>query len=323
MNKKRVLITGGAGFIGFHLANKLAEEGHFVIGLDNFNSYYPVYLKNARRDQLQKLGVEVIKGDINDSNKVTALLDEHKITHIAHMAAQAGVRYSLDNPQSYVESNLKGFISILEALKTRPSIKLIFASSSSVYGRNKKTPFAVEDTTDSQASLYGATKKAGELFAHTYHHLYGLTCIGLRFFTVYGPWGRPDMAYWTFSEKIVQGMPLPLFNEGKMRRDFTYIDDIVQGIIKSLDREGFALYNLGNHKPVELIRFVEILERLLGKKALLQYLPMQPGDVEQTYADITQSQTDLEFNPSTSLEEGLEKFTFWLQNTHKNPTMSN
>lgn len=309
---KKVLITGAAGFIGFHLAKDLARKGHDVVGLDNFNDYYSPQLKRDRVAQLKASGVDVVEGDICDLAQLQTLVKTQGTTHLVNLAAQAGVRYSLDNPQAYVRSNLEGFVNVLEVCRAHPEIKLIYASSSSVYGLNDKTPFSVEDSTDQQASLYGATKKTNELMAQTYHHLYGISTVGLRFFTVYGPWGRPDMAYYSFTKAILRGEPIQIFNHGKMQRDFTYIDDIVAGTAAALDLEpGCEVFNLGNHQPVELGRFIEILEESLGKKAEKVMLPMQKGDVVATYADITHAQEKLGFHPKTPLEEGIPQFVEW------------
>lgn len=309
---KRILITGAAGFIGFHLAKHLKTRGDFCIGLDNFNSYYDPALKKARTAQLNAQGIEVLHADIQDRETIRQLIEKHNITHIAHLAAQAGVRHSLTHPDDYVASNLQGFVSILEACKTFPSIKLIYASSSSVYGLNTKIPFNVDDITDKPANLYGATKKANELIAHAYHNLYGISVTGLRFFTVYGPWGRPDMAYYQFSKRISDGLPIQIFNHGKMKRDFTYIDDIVQGITAAIDLGApCEIFNLGNNRPVELMYFIELLEKALGKKAVKQMLPMQAGEVLETFADIEKSQKLLGFNPTVSIEEGIERFIRW------------
>lgn len=308
-----VLITGAAGFVGFHLAHHLHLRGDKVIGLDNFNDYYNPHLKKQRSDLLKNAGIEIFEGDINNLTFLLDLIQKYQITHIAHLAAQAGVRYSLINPQAYIKTNLEGFINILEVCRKAPHIKLIYASSSSVYGLNKKTPFSVQDSTDQQASLYGVTKKTNELMASTYHHLFGIPAIGLRFFTVYGPWGRPDMAYYTFTESILKNETIKVYNYGKMERDFTYIDDIIQGTAAALDRQtqNHEIYNLGNHQPVELLYFIQIIEQALGKKAKMEFLPMQDGDVLTTYADIQESQKNLGFYPKTSLEEGIPKFIEW------------
>jgi len=312
--KKHIFITGAAGFIGFHLAQYLRARGDHVVGYDNFNDYYAPQLKRDRAAILKKQGIEIIEGDICDSSLLHQTLEKNRITHIAHLAAQAGVRYSLANPHAYIKANVEGFLNILEACRRFPSIKLTYASSSSVYGLNTKVPFSVDDRTDRQASLYGVTKKSNELMAQTYHHLYGISVTGLRFFTVYGPWGRPDMAYFSFAQAILQDQPIDLFNQGKMQRDFTYIDDIVQGITASIDLGAACeLFNLGNHQPVELVQFVKVLEKSLGKKARKKLRKMQPGDVVSTYADIDYSRAQLGFEPKTSLEEGIPKFVEWFK----------
>ncbi|MFI5343496.1 MAG: NAD-dependent epimerase/dehydratase family protein [Chlamydiales bacterium] len=309
---KKIFITGAAGFIGFHAARYLKLRGDHIIGLDNFNDYYSVQLKRDRAQELAKLGVEVIEGDIQNLDDLTNAVEAHQTTHLLHLAAQAGVRYSLQNPTSYLKSNVDGFLTILEICRKHPSIKLTYASSSSVYGLNKKMPYSIEDRTDQQASLYGVTKKANELMAQTYHHLFGVAATGLRFFTVYGPWGRPDMAYYSFTKAILENQPIQLYNQGSMRRDFTYIDDIVEGIAAAIDREmPNALFNLGHHQPEELLHMVALLEKELGRKAHKIMLPMQPGDVVSTYADIKESGLDLHFVPKISLEEGLAHFVRW------------
>lgn len=311
-SEKKILVTGAAGFIGLHLALRLSQKNDSVIGLDNFNDYYSPQLKKDRANLLEKHGISVIAGDVCDAEVLKNLILEHQITHIVHLAAQAGVRYSLLNPQAYIKSNLEGFVHILDICRAFPSIKLVYASSSSVYGLNHKTPFSETDRTDHQASFYGATKKANELFAFTYHHLYGISAIGLRFFTVYGPWGRPDMAYFSFTKAIMEGLPIEIYNHGKMQRDFTYIDDIVDGIVSAIDQGvGCEVYNLGNHRPVELLHFVELLELAIGKKADKRFLPMQAGDVPATYADIEKSMKAFNFFPKTSLEEGIPLFVDW------------
>lgn len=305
--KKFIFITGIAGFIGFHLASSLIKNGDYVIGCDNFNNYYSPDLKRARADQLRSLGIEVIEEDIQNIRSL-----KQNITHIVHLAAQAGVRYSITHPQPYSDSNLDGFLKILELCRSIPNVKLIFASSSSVYGGNTKIPFSETDPTDSPISLYAATKKSGELMAKSYHHLYNIPMVGLRFFTVYGPWGRPDMAYYSFAEKIQKGEPIPVFNHGEMERDFTYVDDIVQGTIRALDHcNGYEIYNLGNNKPEPLMHLIKLLETHLGKKALIDFQPMQMGDVKTTYADIQKAERDLGFSPTTSLDAGIAKFSDW------------
>lgn len=312
MNKLRVLITGAAGFIGFHLARQLHACGNAVLGYDNFNDYYTPQLKRDRAQVLQKEGIEVVEGDICDADKLRKVIATCRPTHVAHLAAQAGVRYSVTHPHAYVEANLAGFVHILEACRAQAGLKLVYASSSSVYGLNDKAPFTVMDETNRPASLYGATKKANEVMAHSYHHLYGIPMTGLRFFTAYGPWGRPDMAYYSFTKAIEQGRPIEVYNHGKMQRDFTYIDDIVAGIAAALDRcDGYHLYNLGNDSPVELNRFIELIEQAVGKKAIRIPKPMQPGDVLKTWADISQSRQQLGYDPKTSLEVGIPRFVHW------------
>lgn len=315
-DKRRVFITGAAGFIGFHLAQKLHQCGVPVLGFDNFNDYYSPQLKKDRLKILNSQGISVAKGDICDQEALLNQIKSHQTTHLVHLAAQAGVRYSLVNPQVYVKSNVEGFINILEACR-QLNLPLTYASSSSVYGLNEKIPFSEQDRTDHPASFYGATKKANELAAATYHHLYKIPVTGLRFFTVYGPWGRPDMAYYSFCESITQNKPIDLFNYGKMRRDFTYIDDIIDGIIAAINLEANCeIFNLGNNRPEELITFVEILEKHLGIFAKKNLKPIQPGDVISTYADIDYSRQKLGFSPKTSLEKGLGKFVDWYKSYH-------
>ena len=319
--QKRILITGAAGFIGFHLALKLKQRGDFVVGTDNFNSYYDSKLKRDRQTHLHQEHIEVFAADIRDRDFLRLLLLRHEITHVVHLAAQAGVRHSIYEPDDYVASNLQGFVSILEACRTFPNLKLIFASSSSVYGLNKKIPFSVEDPTDHPANLYGATKKANEAMAHSYHHLYGLCVTALRFFTVYGPWGRPDMAYYRFARQICESQPIQVFNHGKMRRDFTYIDDIIQGTIAAIDLGApYEIFNLGNNRPVELLHLIELIEEALGKKAIKEFLPMQQGEVLETYADISKSQKLLGFSPKTRIEEGIGHFINWYREYHSLPS---
>lgn len=308
---KTVLVTGAAGFIGFHLSQALLELGDTVIACDNFNDYYDPQLKEARAALLKEQGVDVLRMDVCDL-ALRELIQKQGVTHIAHLAAQAGVRYSLTNPDAYIHSNIQGFLNILEASKENPAMKVVYASSSSVYGLNTQVPFSVDDRCDAQASLYGATKKSNELMARSYHHLYKFSVTGLRYFTVYGPWGRPDMAYYDFTRRILNDEPLQLFNNGKMRRDFTYIDDIVAGTLAALDRcDGYHIYNLGNNEPVTLMDFVACIETALGKKVDHQFLPMQKGDVVETYADISASQRDLDWSPTTRLDEGIPRFVDW------------
>jgi len=314
---KRILITGAAGFIGYHLARHLNRRGDFCLGLDHFNSYYNPQLKKDRAELLQKEGVEVLHADIRERDHLKLLLLKYGITHVVHLAAQAGVRHSLSQPDDYVASNLHGFVSILEAVRFFPGIKLIYASSSSVYGLNQKIPFSVDDKTDQPANLYGATKKANEVMAHAYHHLYGIPVTALRYFTAYGPWGRPDMAYYRFTRQICEGEPIQVFNQGLMRRDFTYIDDIVAGTAAAIDLGApCEIFNLGNNRPINLLHLIELLEESLGKKAIKEMLPMQPGEVIETFADIEKSQEMLGFTPSVSLEEGILRFIDWFKEYH-------
>jgi UDP-glucuronate 4-epimerase len=314
MGKRQSLITGCAGFIGFHLAKALHALGHDVIGVDSFNDYYDPTLKQARALHLKNLGINVIHANLADKQTWSDL--PTSITHVIHLAAQAGVRYSLTHPNTYIESNIIAFHHLLEWLKTnhRP---LIFASSSSIYGTNESIPFSEKHITDSPASLYGATKKSNELFAHAYHHLFQIPMIGLRFFTVYGPFGRPDMAYYKFSKNILEGRPITIFGDGQMKRDFTYIDDIVDGIIRCVDsidtNPRFDIYNLGNHHPESVNTLVTTLENLLHKKANIEHLTCPPTEVNATFADITKAKEELGFDPQTPLSNGLEAFTNWLQ----------
>lgn len=309
---KRIFVTGAAGFIGFHLAQQLHQRGDAVIGYDNFNDYYQPQLKRDRAQELAKKGISVIEGDLANQTALQKAIEDHQTTHLVHLAAQAGVRYSLDCPQAYVKSNIEGFLNILEICRCHPSLKLTYASSSSVYGLNKKAPFSIEDRTDHQASFYGVTKKTNELMAHTYHHLFGFSTVGLRFFTVYGPWGRPDMAYFLFTKAILEGKPIEIYNEGQMWRDFTYIDDIIAGIQAAIDGSfKCEVFNLGNHQPESLLHLVEVLEKALGQEAKKIWKPMQPGDVLSTYADIEASTAKLGFLPKTTLEEGIPRFVDW------------
>jgi len=317
---KRVVITGAAGFIGFHLALFLKRRGDEVVGYDNFNDYYDPQLKRDRERELKKAGVQVIEGEICDRERLFSFLRKVTPSHLVHLAAQAGVRYSIDNPQAYLRSNIDGFLTVLEFCRQHPEVPLTYASSSSVYGLNRKTPFSPEDRTDQQASLYGATKKSNELMAHTYRHLYGVKATGLRFFTVYGPWGRPDMAYFSFTQNILAGKPIELFNQGNMRRDFTYIDDIVAGTAAAVDLEAdYEIFNLGNHRPEPLSALVSILEESLGREAQKVMSPMQAGDVVETFADISKSQEKLGFQPTTPLTEGIPRFVEWYQSYYGVP----
>lgn len=322
----KVLVTGAAGFIGSYVCRALLARGDDVIGLDDLNDYYSPALK---RDRIAWIGAHKAftfkPCDISDAAALTAATGGARIDRVVHLAAQAGVRYSIENPMAYVKANLVGHAVVLEYCRHSGSVDhLVYASSSSVYGGNAKLPFAESDPVDRPVSLYAATKKADELMSHVYAHLYGLPQTGLRFFTVYGPWGRPDMAYWTFTKAILEGTPLRVFNHGDMMRDFTYVDDVVEGVIRCLDRpparEGGVparVYNIGNNRPEPLMTFIAILERLLGKTADKRFEPMQPGDVKATYADLTALQRDIGFAPSTSLETGLEKFVAWYRAYHK------
>lgn len=312
MLSKRILVTGAAGFIGFHLTKYLEARGDAVIGLDNFNDYYSPSLKRGRAEILVKHGINVIEGDVCHPSLLQELVEKNEIGHIVHLAAQAGVRYSLVNPQAYIKANIDGFLNVLEVCRRHPSIALTYASSSSVYGLNDKTPFSENDRTDSQASLYGVTKKTNELMASAYHHLYGFPVTGLRFFTVYGPWGRPDMAYYSFTKAVMEDQEIDVYNFGKMSRDFTYIDDIVEGIVAAIDlRAECEIFNLGNHHPEPLTTLIALIEEGLNKRARIRYLPMQAGDVEATYADIGHSQQKLGFVPKVTLKEGMQKFLAW------------
>ena len=324
-----VLVTGSIGFIGFHLTKRLLEEEFSVIGIDNINDYYDVSLKLARLEILQeKDNFKFYQLDLSDRQRIENLFQNHSFDFVVNLAAQAGVRYSLENPYAYVDSNLVGFINILEGCRHQQIKHLVYASSSSVYGANKKIPFSTEDNVDHPISLYAATKKANELMAHTYSHLYNLPTTGLRFFTVYGPWGRPDMAYFIFTQKILKGQPIQVFNYGKMQRDFTYIDDIVEGIIRVIGhiptassktndqalletQAPYVVYNIGNNQPVQLIDFINTIEKSLGITANKELLPMQPGDVPMTYADVDDLYQAVGFKPSTTLNEGIDKFVRW------------
>ncbi|SDK40016.1 NAD-dependent epimerase [Alkalibacterium thalassium] len=327
----KLLITGAAGFVGFHLSKALLEKDIEIVGLDNLNDYYDPQLKEDRLSILNDYkGFTFYKIDLKDKQPVDELFEFERPTHVIHLAAQAGVRYSIENPYAYVDSNLTGFMNILEACRHFPVEHLMYASSSSVYGGNKIAPFSTNHNVDHPLSLYAATKKSNELMAHTYSHLYGIPTTGLRFFTVYGPYGRPDMAYFSFTKDILSGKSIKVFNHGEMERDFTYIDDIVSGIEKLIEKaplanpdwdeslgdisESFApykIYNIGNNSPVKLMRFIKALESAIGMEAKKEYLEMQPGDVKQTYADMTDLEEDIKFKPDTSIEEGLEKFVSW------------
>ncbi len=320
------LVTGAAGFIGYHLARALLARGEPVFGIDNLNAYYPVALKQARLAELQKFGgaFTFAKVDIADAEAVRAALAGTKLRKIAHLAAQAGVRYSLENPGAYERSNLAGHLNMLELARASDGLEaMTYASSSSVYGGNTKVPFAETDRVDRPLSLYAATKRAGEMMSQAYAHLYRLPLTGLRFFTVYGPWGRPDMAMWIFTKKILAGEPLPVFGGGVLRRDFTYIDDIVEGVIATLDKPAAAkdgelhpVYNIGNNRPVEVNHLIALIEEAVGAKARIEYLPCQPGDVEQTCADIGAIARDHGYSPKTPLEEGVRLFVEWYRAWH-------
>lgn len=317
---KTYLITGGAGFIGFHLSKSLLEKGARVIGFDNMNDYYEVSLKEDRLAILEKFDkYTFIKGDLADNAAVISVFQEQRPQIVVNLGAQAGVRYSIDNPEAYMQSNMMGFFYILQACRYFPVEHLVYASSSSVYGGNEKVPFSTEDKVDEPVSLYAATKKSNELMAHAYSKLYSIPVTGLRFFTVYGPFGRPDMAYYKFTKKIMANEPIQIYNNGDMYRDFTYIDDIVRGIEnilcnppqKNAKGAAYKLYNIGNNKPEKLMDFIETLEKCLGKTAVKEYLPMQPGDVYQTYADVSDLMRDYDFKPDTSIQEGLTRFVEW------------
>lgn len=310
-----VLLTGAAGFIGSHTARALIERGDEVIGLDNFNSYYNPQLKEARiKEFLKGYNFKVYRIDICDKKTLAEIFKQNKIDKICHLAAQAGVRYSLENPNVYIQSNIFGTHNLLELAKEYGIKDFIFASSSSVYGGNSKVPFVESDPVDCPVSLYAATKRANELEAYVYHHLYGMNCWGLRFFTVYGPWGRPDMALFKFTQAISADQPIEVYNLGRHSRDFTYIDDIVQGTIAALQRcQGYEIFNLGNSQPVELEYFIKIIEDYLNKKAIKSYLPLQAGDVIATWADISKAQKILDYQPKTTIEKGVKKFIEWYQ----------
>lgn len=320
MNKKIILVTGSAGFIGYHLSKKLLDEGFAVVGIDNLNDYYDVQLKHDRLEQLKPYeNYNFVKIDISDKALLEKVFADVKPDIVVNLAAQAGVRYSITNPDAYISSNLVGFFNVLECCRHNMVEHLVYASSSSVYGSNKKVPYSVEDRVDNPVSLYAATKKSNELMAHAYSKLYGIPATGLRFFTVYGPFGRPDMAYFSFTKKILAGETIKIFNNGDLYRDFTYIDDIIQGMMRiipnpPMENENgvrYKVYNIGNNKPENLLNFVEILEKCLGRKADKEFLPMQQGDVYQTFADVSELERDFGFKPDTSLEDGLTKFVEW------------
>ena len=330
---QKVLVTGAAGFIGYHLAKRLLSEGHQVVGLDNMNPYYDVALKEARLEDLKKeRKFNFFEIDLADRHQLEGLFVQQKFDVVVNLAAQAGVRYSLENPYAYVDSNLVGFINLLECCRHNAIKHLVFASSSSVYGANTRMPFSVHHNVDHPVSLYAATKKANELMAHTYSHLFRLACTGLRFFTVYGPWGRPDMALFLFTRAILEDKPIKVFNHGKMKRDFTYIDDIIEGVVRVMGRlpqanpnwsgdapdpgtsaAPYKVYNIGNNNPVELTKFIEVIEDVLGKKAKKELMDIQPGDVAATYADVDDLMKDVGFKPATPIEVGVAGFVKWFK----------
>jgi UDP-glucuronate 4-epimerase len=332
-----VLVTGAAGFIGFFLSKRLLDRGDEVVGLDNLNDYYDVNLKLGRLKQMSmERNFTPVRLDLHDRDGVARLFSENRFDAVVNLAAQAGVRYSLVNPYAYIDSNVSGFLNLLEGCRHTGVKHFVFASSSSVYGANTKMPYSVHDNVDHPVSLYAATKKASELIAHAYSSLYKLPCTGLRFFTVYGPWGRPDMAYFLFTKAIVEGRPIDVFNHGEMKRDFTYIDDIIEAVVRVVERipgpdpswsgdspdsatsyAPYRLYNIGNNQPVELLRFIGVLEEVLGKKAVKNMLPMQAGDVPGTCADVGDLMRDVGFRPSTPIEEGLKRFVEWYKEYYK------
>jgi UDP-glucuronate 4-epimerase len=334
-----VLLTGAAGFIGFHVAQRLLADGQRVVGVDNLSDYYDPTLKEARLERLRPHANFVFeRADVSDRAAMPELFRQHRPTRVVHLAAQAGVRYSLQNPHAYIDANLVGFGNVLEGCRHQEVEHLVFASSSSVYGANTRLPFSVHDNVDHPLSLYAATKKANELMAHTYAHLYGLPSTGLRFFTVYGPWGRPDMALFLFTRAILEDRPIDVFNEGRMQRDFTYVDDVVEGVVRVLakppapdpgwsgerpdpgtSRAPYRIYNIGNDRPVELLRYIKVLERCLGKRARMNLLPMQPGDVPATRADVADLARDFGYRPRTSVEEGVARFVAWYREYHGIP----
>ncbi|MBT5070496.1 MAG: NAD-dependent epimerase/dehydratase family protein [Candidatus Marinimicrobia bacterium] len=315
VNKKKIIVTGAAGFIGLHLAKSLLNDRYTVLGIDNMNDYYDPSLKQARLNQLTKYSeFSFAKIDIADLKQLDYFFSVFQPDRVVNLAAQAGVRYSLENPHAYIESNVKGFMNILECCRHHKTKGLIYASSSSVYGGNEKIPFSVDDRVDHPISIYAATKKSNELMAHTYSHLYGLHTTGLRFFTVYGPWGRPDMAMNIFANKIHNGESIPVFNHGNMKRDFTYIDDIIAGTRSAIEFNAKnEIYNLGNNNWENLMDMVALLEKSLGEKAIIDFQDIQPGDVEKTYANISKSKQDLEYEPTTSLDIGIPKFIQWFK----------
>jgi len=337
MDEKSVLVTGGCGFIGFHLSQRLCDLGYRVTGLDNINDYYDVNLKRSRLELLKSRALYKFEQiDLTDKSKLDTLFSENKFQYVVNLAAQAGVRYSLTNPHAYLESNLHGFLNILEACRHNKVAHLVYASSSSVYGANKKMPFSVHSNVDHPISLYAASKKSNELMAHTYSALFGLPTTGLRFFTVYGPWGRPDMALFLFTKAILEGKPIDVFNHGKMKRDFTYVDDIVESISRLVPRPAkpndqwdgrvpdpgtsfapYRIFNIGNSQPVELMEFIRVIEAKLQKKAVLNFLPLQQGDVPETFADVSDLIAEVDFKPETPIEVGVGKFIDWYLSYYK------
>ncbi len=337
MKDGQILVTGAAGFIGFHVAQRLLSLGHEIVGLDIVNDYYDPALKQARLDVLKREPkFSFVKADLADREATRTLFAKHRFPVVIHLAAQAGVRYSLENPHAYAEANIEGFLNVLEGCRHHGCGHLLFASSSSVYGANTRLPFSVQDNVDHPISLYAASKKANELMAHAYSHLYRIPCTGLRFFTVYGPWGRPDMAMFIFAKAILEGKPIRLFNHGNMRRDFTYVDDVVEAIVRLIHRppQGdpawsaadpdpassaapWKIYNIGNNRPEELMNVVALLEKEFGRTAIKEMLPMQPGDVPATYADVDDLARDVGFKPSTTIEDGIARFSKWFREYHK------
>ncbi len=333
---RKILVTGSAGFIGYHLCQALLRRGEYVVGLDNVNDYYSVRLKRDRLKQLDgQSGFEFVEMDLADRERMDALFACNRFDRVVHLAAQAGVRYSLTHPHAYVDSNLVGFMNVLEGCRHHQVGHLMYASSSSVYGSNKRQPFSVHDNVDHPVSLYAATKKANELMAHTYSHLYGLPTTGLRFFTVYGPWGRPDMALYIFTKAIFEGRPIDVYNHGRMRRDFTYVDDIVEALVRLVDvvaepdpafdpmdpdpgrsSAPYRVYNIGNNHPEELSRFIQVLEQTIGRTAKKNFLPLQPGDVVETYADVRDLEQAIGFKPATPIEDGIRHFVNWYRAYH-------
>jgi UDP-glucuronate 4-epimerase len=333
MRAERILVTGAAGFIGMHVARRLLAQGHHVSGLDNLNPYYDPGLKAARIAELTKLpNFRFEQMDIVDRKSMTRLFAAQRFSHVVHLAAQAGVRHSLSDPHAYADANIIGFLNVLEGCREVGSRHLLYASSSSVYGANTRMPFRTSDNVDHPLNLYGATKKANELMAHAYSHLFAIPATGLRFFTVYGPWGRPDMAMWLFVDAIMRGRPIKLFNNGRMRRDFTYIDDVVEAVVRlvplpaaanpawsgdapdpATSRAPWSIYNIGNGAPVEVLEVVRLIEQAVGKTAVREFLPMQPGDVPATYADVTDLERLVGFRPNTAIAEGIERFAAWFR----------